>query len=160
MKGYTYSTDTPSRYLRELGMSQCLQSLRLEVPRFGNLAQLKLDGALVGAGCIQTMECLSVVSLSSRNIFLNSLFAAFLWFWALCTCVFVCERCVSTVAFVLTACSQQHVEMPQARARRSLVIKHFHMAAYFPWKCFPPSFLAWWHRKASECKLWSQNSSL
>lgn len=31
--------------------------------------------------------------------------------------------------------------MPQARARRSLAIKHFHMAAYFPLKCFPFNFL-------------------
>lgn len=58
-------------------------------------------------------------------------------------CVRVWEKslCVSTVAFVLTAFSQRHVEMPQARARRSLAIKHFHMAAYIPLKCFPFNFL-------------------
>lgn len=56
-----------------------------------------------------------------------------------CIRVWVKSSCVSTVAFVLTAFS--HVEMPQARARRSLAIKHFHMAAYFPLKCFPFNFL-------------------
>lgn len=53
---------------------------------------------------------------------------------------FVCVR-------EIAACSQQ-VEAARAHAHGSLVLKHFHVAAYM----FP--FHSWCHRKASECELW------
>jgi len=65
--------------------------------------------------------------------------------WTLACCIGECEKEIRLGVYGCLLCrqpaaSEWHAEMPRARASRSLVIKHFHMAALLPTEV-PPAFV-------------------